>query len=549
MVARAAPRPFGAFVYGGPGAIEPIGPEPELKRRFLGFNRLGSFIDEEGIGGAQIFRNRLRLREGPGAIDAEHLAGLSAGIHVTLLASAPAPENPAGDPVLEVLHGWPKDWDVAFTLRARGAFVVTSLQKAGRIPFVEILSEAGSRCTLRNPWPGIAVTLFRDGHQAEDLPGPMLTFSRQRTKRLSWSRPVRLQRKRIFEALRVGSLSEVGPSNPGGARVRKFRIAETSVWLVQTIVPCPDLAGGLKPTTPSTRYLMNLRKTSCALPRISGHTTRIALLTFPLMLSFSPIDSIAADAPANAAPAPNAASTANAPNDEVVMLSPFEVQADSDTSYGALQSNALTAFSVDLQKMPATAQVFTQTFMDDIAATSIEDMLVQYSGTVGYNPNNAGAALDMTGDRNGGQGLGIRGLQASGIKRDGFIGMKNSARTATGNTDNFSVERVELIEGPQSLLYGAVGGGGVINSVSKRARFRSRSGSVRFVLDDNGSKRGTIDYNLGLDKFAVRLATVYGKGETERFNLSNQHDFSGLYASDRLPAHVEDHVPRPRRAQ
>jgi hypothetical protein len=60
-------RPYGAFVYPGEGAIEPIGPEPELKRRFLGFTRLGSFIDEPGIGGARIFRNRLRLREGPGA--------------------------------------------------------------------------------------------------------------------------------------------------------------------------------------------------------------------------------------------------------------------------------------------------------------------------------------------------------------------------------------------------------------------------------------------------------------------------------------------------
>ena len=243
----------------------------------------------------------------------------------------------------------------------------------------------------------------------------------------------------------------------------------------------------------------------------------------------------AADNPPPPATAPSTASapasgTSAAPANDVVELSPFEVRADSDTSYSALQSNSLTAFSVDLQKMPATAQVFTQTFMDDIAATSIEDMLVDYAGTVGYNPNNAGAALDMPGDRNGGQGLGIRGLQASGIKRDGFIGMKNSSRTATGNTDNFSVERVELIEGPQSLLYGAVGGGGVINSVSKRARFNSRKGSARLVFDQYGSKRGLLDYNFGLDQLAVRVAGVKGEGRTDRYNLSNSHDFDGIYA-------------------
>ena len=82
-------RPYGAFVYDGPGAIEPIGPEANLKRRFLGFTRLGSFIDATGGGGAQMFRNRLRLREGPGAIDAEHIAGLAMGIHATLVNSHP----------------------------------------------------------------------------------------------------------------------------------------------------------------------------------------------------------------------------------------------------------------------------------------------------------------------------------------------------------------------------------------------------------------------------------------------------------------------------
>jgi len=43
-------RPFGAFVYGGPGAIPANEPDAELKSRFLGFNALGSFIDPAGLG-------------------------------------------------------------------------------------------------------------------------------------------------------------------------------------------------------------------------------------------------------------------------------------------------------------------------------------------------------------------------------------------------------------------------------------------------------------------------------------------------------------------
>lgn len=270
---------------------------------------------------------------------------------------------------------------------------------------------------------------------------------------------------------------------------------------------------------------MNLR--TCGRTRALSQASLCALLALPFHLP-PLVAQVAPAAPASTAS--SAPSSARTGQEAVFELNPFEVQADADNSYGALQSNSLTAFSVDLQKMPATAQVFTETFMRDVAATSVEELLINYAGNVGYNPNNAGAALYVAGDRNGGQGLGIRGLQASGVKRDGFIGMKNSARTATGLTDSYSIERVELIEGPQSLLYGAVGGGGVINTVSKRARFNSQKGSVSYRLDQYGSKRGIFDYNYGFDRVAVRVAGIAGRGRTDRYNLSNQQEFEGLYA-------------------
>jgi len=166
-------RPYGAFVYKGPGAIPPVGPEPELKARFLGFTRLGSFIDEEGIGGAKIFRNRLRLREGPGAIDAEHIAGLSSGIHTTLLNSRP--ELPSSAEPITIFDRWPKDWDAAFRLLARGGFIVSSAQKGGAIPLVEIVSPQGGTCRLANPWRR-PVDLYRNGRKAESLRGETLAF-------------------------------------------------------------------------------------------------------------------------------------------------------------------------------------------------------------------------------------------------------------------------------------------------------------------------------------------------------------------------------------
>ena len=50
------------------------------------------------------------------------------------------------------------------------------------------------------------------------------------------------------------------------------------------------------------------------------------------------------------------------------------------------------------------------------------------------------------------------------------------------------------------------------------------------LSQQSSDQRSTFDFNVGADKVAVRVAGVYEKGATERFNLSNQADFQGLYA-------------------
>ncbi|HEY3453417.1 MAG TPA: hypothetical protein VGK64_02370, partial [Bryobacteraceae bacterium] len=145
----------------------------ELKTRFLNFNRTTGFIDVPGIGGAQIFRNRLRLREGPGAIDAEHIGGLTSGIHSSLLNNG---ASAGEDPILEVFPAWPSDWDAEFRLLAAGAFHVTSAKRNGKVEFVQIESQAGAPCKLRNPWGESKVTLYRNGVKAENLSGTLLDF-------------------------------------------------------------------------------------------------------------------------------------------------------------------------------------------------------------------------------------------------------------------------------------------------------------------------------------------------------------------------------------
>jgi Glycosyl hydrolase family 95 catalytic domain/Glycoside hydrolase family 95, C-terminal domain/Domain of unknown function (DUF5703) len=127
--------------------------------------------------------NRLGLREGPNALDAERLGRASEALQLALLQSTPP--QPAGDPVIHLFPAWPKAWDGEFQLAARGAFLVKASLVAGTIRQVELTSQAGSPCRLRNPWGEGSVTLTRNGRKAESLSGSILSFSTHKGERIN----------------------------------------------------------------------------------------------------------------------------------------------------------------------------------------------------------------------------------------------------------------------------------------------------------------------------------------------------------------------------
>ncbi len=168
------PMFFGNFVARGEGAIAPLGSEPDLKRRFLGFDQTGGFIDPAGDGGAKIMRNRLRLREGPGAIDAEHLAGLAFGIHESLLTSTVNETLTAS--TIELFPAWPKDWTVSFRLLARGGTTVTAVQSGGKVLEVKLEPTLPGEITLKNPWSPAAARITQAG-RTETVIGRAFTLT------------------------------------------------------------------------------------------------------------------------------------------------------------------------------------------------------------------------------------------------------------------------------------------------------------------------------------------------------------------------------------
>jgi hypothetical protein len=121
--------------------------------------------------------NRIREYnpEGGFALDWQQEATFGEGLSAALLQSGAA--APGGFPVIRVFPAWPKDVDASFRLRAKGDFLVTSLMKSGKVASIEVTSQRGGPCTLRNYWGKQGVDFYRNSHKSETLSSELLTFA------------------------------------------------------------------------------------------------------------------------------------------------------------------------------------------------------------------------------------------------------------------------------------------------------------------------------------------------------------------------------------
>ena len=131
---------------------------------------------------------------------------------------------------------------------------------------------------------------------------------------------------------------------------------------------------------------------------------------------------------------------------------------------------------------------------------SIEAMILGHTSGAGIDSSNAGAIGNaQAGDRNTSAFL-LRGLTSSVSLRNSFM---PGGGLGVGISSILDVERVEIINGPQSLLYGLGGAGGVINTVTKRAVFdRALRGSIFSSIDGFGNPGTQIEFGRGGKHFA-----------------------------------------------
>jgi hypothetical protein len=124
--------------------------------------------------GGPVLRNRLDLSEGAQTTNVQRLGRVADALHNALCQSIPP--KPGEETIIRVFPAWPEEWDAQFTLLCRGNFLVTSSFKKGTIEFVEIKSQAGKECKLRNPWGTEEVTIYRNGKQLRKTKGNLISF-------------------------------------------------------------------------------------------------------------------------------------------------------------------------------------------------------------------------------------------------------------------------------------------------------------------------------------------------------------------------------------
>lgn len=172
----------------------------------------------------------------------------------------------------------------------------------------------------------------------------------------------------------------------------------------------------------------------------------------PLYLSLA---SILLVAPAAFSVAAEETITVNADTRESV-TSPLQ-------GYVAKESAAGTKTATPLRKTPQSISVITREQMDDQAAASVADALSYSSGVL----------TNYRGNSNRNDEIIARGFRYAPKFLDGLSYGLSGQAGAAGQIDPWLLERVEMIHGPASVLYGQVNPGGIVAMTSKRPTAQS----------------------------------------------------------------------------
>lgn len=211
--------------------------------------------------------------------------------------------------------------------------------------------------------------------------------------------------------------------------------------------------------------------------------------------------------------------TAPAAEEEVVMLSPFTVDASKDIGYYAENTLAGSRINTKLGDLASSVTVVTKQQLLDTASTDINDVFMYESNTEGANTytqtdvSRNGVPRDTIAGYSSDQGVPstrananrVRGLAAP----DSAI--NNYPSISRVPFDAYNTNSLEISRGPNSLLFGTGSPAGIVNQSTSQAVFNKRLTSVELRYGSWDAKRFALSHNQPIiqDKLSIYIAGLH----------------------------------------
>ncbi|MEA3041474.1 MAG: catecholate siderophore receptor [Sphingomonadales bacterium] len=167
--------------------------------------------------------------------------------------------------------------------------------------------------------------------------------------------------------------------------------------------------------------------------------------------------------------------------------------------YGARSTRSATRTDTPIRDVPQAMTVISESQIEDQALRSIADVLTYVPG-----------ATPGTGESNRDQ-ITLRGNNTTA---DFFLdGLRDDAQYFR---DLYNVDRVEVLRGPNAMIFGRGGGGGVVNRVTKRSSGEAyREFSLGTGSEGGARLTGDVDQPLG-SGLGLRVNGIWEHGESFR---------------------------------
>ena len=222
--------------------------------------------------------------------------------------------------------------------------------------------------------------------------------------------------------------------------------------------------------------------------------------------------------------APSLPAATNPSAGEAIVLTVFEVKGDANDSYQALNTNAISGTSIELRRLPISADVITRTLLDDLALNDGYSTLLAVSSVTAPTSPSASTtdpAGGLAGDRFAQGTFGMRGVTSGQARRNGLL------TTQGGLIDNFLLSRYEIIRGPQALLYGSGNAGGLINLITKRPSMGRNRSAADYTAYEEGGFRASAETDQtftlpGQRKLGILATTHHTRRANYRPNIERE---------------------------